>query len=124
MDILILMLLFQIKHWYADFMIQTYEQTVKKGIYFDYVGMSHSLDHMYGTLIALLIFNIFVPLSIISVIVVTILEGLAHYHIDWFKVKFGSKDLTKPLFWNQFGMDQMAHQLTYLIAVWYLLIFK
>jgi len=123
MEILLLMLMYQIKHWYADFMIQTYEQTVKKGIYFDPIGMSHSLDHAYGTAVVLLLFNIFHPLSIVSVVLVTVLEVLAHYHIDWFKVKFGSKDLTKPIFWCQFGMDQLAHQATYIAAVWYLLVF-
>jgi len=30
MDILLLLILLQVKHWYADFKIQTYMQTVKK----------------------------------------------------------------------------------------------
>jgi hypothetical protein len=55
-------------------------------------------------------------------IAVTLVEGLAHYHIDWLKVKYGIKDNTKPLFWNQFGMDQLAHQLCYLVMVWYILV--
>jgi hypothetical protein len=85
--------------------------------------MSHSLDHTYGTAVVLLLFNIFYPLNFFSAVLVTVLEGLAHYHIDWVKVKYGSKDMFKPLFWNQFGMDQLAHQLTYIVAVWYLLVF-
>jgi hypothetical protein len=122
MDILILFLLMQIKHWYADFMIQTYAQTVKKGIYRDLVGISHSLDHIYATLIVLLSFNIFVPLGIERIFIITFFEGLAHYHIDWVKVRFGCKDITKPLFWNQFGLDQLAHQITYISMVWFFLV--
>ena len=47
MEILALLLLFQIKHWYADFKIQTYMQTVKKGVWLDPVGISHTLDHVW-----------------------------------------------------------------------------
>jgi hypothetical protein len=121
MEILILLLLLQIKHWYADFAIQTYAQTVRKGIYRDPIGISHTVDHIYTTLIVLLAFNFFVPLSPLAIIVAAIVEGITHYHIDWIKVHFGCKDSTKPLFWNQFGQDQLAHQATYLWMVWYLL---
>ncbi len=124
MEILALILLLQIKHYYADFAIQTYAQTVRKGIYRDPVGISHSVDHVWTTLVALLVFDIFVvPLELFDMIAVALLEGIVHYHIDWTKVKFGTKDNTKPMFWNQFGMDQLAHQACYLVMVWYLLVF-
>lgn len=122
MDILFLLFLLQTKHYYADFAIQTYQQTVRKGIYRDPVGISHSVDHVYTTLIALLIFNIVFPLSAASIILVAFIEGIIHYHIDWLKVHYGCKDLTKPLFWNQFGIDQLAHQITYIIMIWYLVL--
>ena len=60
MSILFLMLLLQIKHCYADFMVQTYAQTVRKGIYRDPVGISHSVDHIWTSMLALLIFAFFV----------------------------------------------------------------
>jgi hypothetical protein len=122
MEILFLLFLLQIKHWYSDFKIQTYVQTVRKGIYRDLIGISHSLDHVWTTLIALVIFSLFFPLDPLMILIVAFLEGLAHYHIDWIKVRYGCKDNTKPLFWNQFGLDQLAHQVTYLIMAWYLLI--
>jgi len=53
MDILVLLLFLQIKHWYADFKIQTYMQTVKKGVWLDPIGISHSFDHAWCTLVAL-----------------------------------------------------------------------
>ena len=122
MDILALFLVLQIKHYYADFVIQTYQQTVRKGIYRDLCGISHSLDHIWCSMVALFIYSFFHSISLGDVILVSFLEGLIHYHIDWIKVRYGIKDLTKPLFWNQFGMDQLAHQITYLGMVAYLVL--
>jgi len=120
MKVLFLLLLLQIKHYYADFAIQTYSQTVRKGIYRDIVGISHSLDHVIATLIVLLTFSLFYPISAGAIFIVSFIEGIIHYHIDWTKVRFGTKDITKPLFWNQFGLDQLAHQITYLLMALYL----
>jgi hypothetical protein len=122
MTILILLFLLQLKHCYADFVLQTYMQTVKKGVWLDPVGISHTTDHMYCTLAILVLFSFFVPLSVYSIILITIIEGLVHYLVDFTKVKYGSKDNTKPIFWTQFGLDQLAHQATYLWMVWYLLV--
>lgn len=122
MEILFLLLLLQIKHWYADFKVQTYIQTVKKGEWLNPIGVSHSLDHLCGTLVALIIFNFFIPLSAVLILAVAAVEGVAHYLIDYTKVKYGCKDNTKPLFWNQFGLDQLAHQVCYLLIVAVLLV--
>ena len=123
MEILLLILLLQIKHWYADFKIQTYMQTVKKGVWLDPVGLSHTADHIWCSFVVLLIFNLLIPLSITAMILAVFAEGIIHYLVDFTKVKYGCKDNTKPLFWNQFGLDQLAHQTCYLIMAWYLLIF-
>jgi hypothetical protein len=122
MEILALLLLFQIKHWYADFKIQTYMQTVKKGVWLDPIGISHTLDHIWTSLVCLFIFSFFYTIPAITIIAVAILEGVYHYMIDYTKVKYGCKDNTKPLFWNQFGLDQLAHQTSYLVIVWYILL--
>jgi len=118
MEILLLMLLLQIKHCYADFVIQTYAQTVHKGIYRDPIGISHTVDHIWTSLVAFLIFSFFVPTNPFTVMWICIVEGILHYHIDWIKVKYGCKDHTKPLHWAQFGYDQLAHQVTYLWMIW------
>lgn len=122
MEILILCLLLQVKHCYADFYLQTYMQTVKKGVWLNPIGISHTTEHIYCSLIVLLAFSFFVPLNVSAILSVSIIEGLIHYFVDFTKVKYGSKDQTKPIFWTQFGLDQLAHQLTYLWMVWYLLI--
>lgn len=115
MDILFLLLLLQLKHYYADFVIQTYAQTVRKGIYKDLCGISHSLDHVWTSLVALLIYDAVVGIPLWCLAVIPIAEGIAHYHIDWLKVRYGTKNMQSPLFWNQFGLDQLAHQITYLV---------
>lgn len=122
MEILALLFLFQIKHWYADFKIQTYMQTVKKGVWLDPIGISHTVDHIWTTLVCLLLFSLYHPIAASTMLLVAILEGVYHYMIDFIKVKHGCKDNTKPLFWNQFGLDQLAHQTSYLVIVWYILL--
>lgn len=122
MEILILILLLQIKHCFADFFLQTYSQTVKKGVWLDLVGISHTVEHAYCSLIALVFFNLFFPLSVLTILTVVLVESIIHYLVDYGKVKYGSKDNTKPIFWTQFGLDQLAHQLTYIWMVWILLV--
>jgi hypothetical protein len=122
MEILALLLLLQIKHCYADFYLQTYQQTVKKGVWGDPIGISHTLEHMYCSAVAIVLFSFFVSVNAFYVIAAVLLEGVAHYVIDYSKVKYGSKDNTKPIFWTQFGLDQLAHQLTYVWMIWFLLI--
>jgi hypothetical protein len=122
MEILLLLTLLQIKHWYADFKIQTYMQTVKKGVWLDPIGISHSIDHAWCTLVALLVFGFFYPISASAMLLVAAIEGVIHYFIDYTKVKYGCKDNTKPLFWNQFGLDQLAHQICYLLIAFFLLV--
>lgn len=122
MEILALLMLFQLKHYYADFVIQTYMQTVKKGVWLHPCGISHSLDHVWTTLVILMVFNFIYPLSIVQIMLVGAIEGFIHYMIDFTKVKYGNKDMTKPVFWNQFGLDQLAHQITYIVITAYLLI--
>jgi hypothetical protein len=119
MEILLLLLLLQVKHWYADFKIQTYMQTVKKGVWLDPIGISHTLDHIWTTLIVLFIFSFLHPITITAIVVIAVCEGIYHYMVDYTKVKYGCKDNTKPLFWNQFGLDQLAHQASYLAIAAY-----
>jgi hypothetical protein len=122
MEILALLTLLQIKHWYADFKIQTYMQTIKKGVWLDPVGISHTMDHIWCSLVALFVFSVIFPINVSLVIPIVFVEGILHYTIDYTKVKYGCKDNTKPLFWNQFGLDQLAHQVCYMAMAYILII--
>lgn len=122
LQLLLLTALLQCKHFYADFVLQTYLQTVKKGVWLNPIGISHSLEHGICTLIALLLFCFFVPVSAAVMALITLVEITIHYIIDYSKVRYGSKDQSKPIFWTQFGLDQLAHQLTYLAMIWYIVL--
>lgn len=122
LQLLFLMALLQIKHCYSDFVLQSYMQTVKKGEWLNPVGVSHSIEHGICTLVVLMLFCFFVPITVSAMIAVTILEVISHYLIDFGKVKYGCKDTTKHVFWSQFGLDQLLHQLTYIAMIWYIIL--
>ena len=109
----ILILLF-FKHFIFDFVLQTKSMILYKGIYGHWYGIKHSLYHGLATILILILFNVQ------SAIMLGILEFIAHYHIDWIKVKFGSKNISTDRFWIEFGLDQFAHSITYLIIVMYI----
>ena len=118
MEILIILIWLQIKHWAVDFVLQTNEQVQGKGIYGNPVGISHSLEHVIGTLIALLIASFYVSgLYAGLIILAAIVDGIVHYHIDWAKMNWGNRDITTKEFWNHLGLDQMAHQICYLFLL-------
>lgn len=105
----IILLLFQAKHWYIDFVNQSEEEVKHKGIYFDWRGVKHSVKHGIGTYIILIPF-----INIEWTLYLAAIDFLIHYHIDWIKMKFGERDISKPAFWAQLGFDQFAHQVTYI----------
>jgi hypothetical protein len=44
-------------------------------------------------------------------------DGLTHYHIDWTKMNYGNRDIMNEQFWCHLGLDQMAHQIVYIMLV-------
>lgn len=114
MDAIVIMLLLQIKHWFVDFWIQSYQQTVCKGIYGNPIGLSHTIEHVIGTLAALLIASMFMPIAVWVILLIAFLDLIIHYHVDYVKMHYGIKNSATTRFWREFGLDQLAHQLTYL----------
>jgi len=112
--IFITLALLFIKHWYIDFVIQTDEEVKHKGIYGNWTGIVHSLKHGLATLIIFIAVDVSVGIAL----AIALLDIVIHYHVDWTKMNFGNRDITTPQFWNHLGLDQLAHYLTYLIAVW------
>lgn len=116
---LVILILLQIKHWYVDFVDQTNEEVISKGIYGDAQGIAHSAKQGLGTLFALLAvtgveFFFYVALLAVA-------DAVIHYHIDWSKINLNKKynyTVENPKFWMWLGADQLAHQLTYIWIVW------
>ena len=113
-SIFVLLALLFIKHWVVDFVIQTQAEVDNKGTYGHADGIVHSLKHGVGTFIVFWAFVADWPFAV----VVGAIDMFIHYHIDWIKMRFGTKDMYCKQFWRQFGLDQLAHALTYIMLVW------
>lgn len=118
--IFLLMLLLQTKHFVIDFLWQTQDEVMHKGIYGNKIGAMHSFKHAVAT------FLIFGMLSPTKSAVLALLDFILHYHIDWAKMNINYKFSLTPKdskFWNLLGLDQFLHQLTYVLLI-YLSIIK
>jgi hypothetical protein len=115
-SILLLLVLLQIKHWYVDFVNQSNFEIASKGIYGDSAGLKHSAKHGIGTLLCVTI--IVGPSYIAVAIILALLDFIVHYHIDWLKSNYGRKDISQKSFWIDLGLDQMMHQLTYILIAY------
>jgi hypothetical protein len=108
--IIAILFMLQIKHWYVDFVNQTDEEVKYKAEYLDWRGITHSLKHGFGTVFVFLLF-----MDTEYALMFGALDFLLHYHIDWAKMNWGNRDIGSKEFWNHLGLDQMAHQFTYLL---------
>lgn len=111
-SVILIFFLLTLKHFIIDFILQTERQVQTKGILFHPVGFSHSLEHGIWTAV---IFNFFIPFE--YAILFGYAETPIHYTVDFLKMRFGCRDITKKLFWFQLGLDQFAHYLTYIIFI-------
>ena len=107
------LILLQIKHWYIDFVNQTEEEVKHKGIYLDWRGIKHSAKHGVATFVILWIVLDWTEIDLAFALATV--DFLLHYHIDWLKMNYGNRDIRTPQFWNHLGLDQMAHQIVYII---------
>ena len=114
--LIITLILLQVKHWYIDFVNQSNIEVASKGIYGDFHGLMHSVKHGAATMFCILV--VVTPAYMLFAIICGFLDFLVHYHVDWLKMNYGNRDITTPAFWNHLGLDQMAHQLTYLFIVY------
>lgn len=109
--IILLMVLFVIKHFICDFWLQFPYMIDEKGIYGADGGRHHALMHTAGTFLVLAC----AIYSIEAAVILAFLDGIVHYHIDWVKSKL-SQGLTPAdsKFWILLGADQALHYLTYI----------
>ena len=115
-SIFILLALLFLKHWYVDFVNQSQQEIDGKGTYGNLDGLAHAAKQGLGTIFVMLLVGIDPAVSVIW----GAIDMIIHYHIDWIKMHFGTNDSTKKEFWTQFGLDQLAHALTYIGLVWLL----
>ena len=114
--VFILLALFGIKHFIADFVMQYDYMLREKGIYGAEGGIHHAIVHASFTFLILMFFcsdaHVVIPLSFADFIL--------HYHIDYFKQQL-NRGLTSAdrQFWVWLGADQALHYLTYVGIISY-----
>lgn len=101
-----------VKHWYFDFYRQTEAELQFKGTYGHPKGITHSLKHGAATALVFAATTLN-PLTLIT----GAIDAVLHYHIDYAKMRFGNQDASTKQFWNHIGLDQLAHNLTYVALV-------
>jgi Protein of unknown function (DUF3307) len=120
--VLLAMLIFQIKHFLCDFVLQTSQQVRYKGVYFHPAGLLHAGLHAVGSLPALLILS-HSPELIGGLM---LFEFVLHYHVDWVKARLDTTmrlNDQSSVYWMIFGIDQLVHQLTYVGMIYLVLHF-
>jgi hypothetical protein len=109
--VFILLALFGIKHFIADFLMQYEYMLREKGIYGAEGGLHHAAVHAALTFLILTFFLH----SANDIILLALADGVIHYHIDWAKQQLNKGlSTTDRMFWVWMGADQGLHYLTYI----------
>lgn len=111
---LALILLLQVKHVLADFILTSGYIIQNRWIYGHPGGLLHVAIHVAGSLVAFLIAGLPGLGVLLGLLIV---EALLHYHIDWTKDNLTRRYALTPKdakFWWAMGIDQGLHQATYL----------
>jgi hypothetical protein len=110
--LLVLLCGFQIKHFIADYLLQTPKMLAEKGEIGALGGYMHAAVHVIGSAIVLAVAGTKLPI----LIALLAAEFVVHYALDFFKAYYGrgvhSSDQPAK-FWALHGLDQFLHQLTY-----------
>ena len=116
--VILLLALFGVKHFICDFLLQYPYMLAQKGSYGAIGGIAHAITHAVGTLIVLVLVLPWGLSAHIAALILSIFDGVAHYHIDWAKQQL-NKGLTVAdrMFWVWFGADQGLHYLTYIAII-------
>lgn len=113
--ILILLIALVIKHFIADFLLQTPFMYMNKGTYGHLGGVYHAFIHACFTVLILLI------LGSSNWLYLSLADFVIHYHMDWFKTWHCNKQRYTPNdfpYWFWLGFDQLVHYLTYILIIW------
>lgn len=121
-DIFLLLILFQLKHFIADFPLQTYYMLGKmQRTNWIKPLAAHAAVHAY---ITFLITSISINPHSKLVLILPIADFIVHFIVDRIKA---SPDLggrftpNQPYFWWILGLDQMTHHLTHYVFIYFII---
>ncbi|MFT6676963.1 MAG: hypothetical protein ACJAVM_003172 [Sulfitobacter sp.] len=115
--VLTLLILLEVKHLFADFFMQTPRMLSGRARYAHLGRAQHAGVHALLSFLALMALGG----AWGFVVLLCVLELVVHYHIDWLKGLHSEKTGYTPAdpgYWRAFGVDQLAHQLTYVAMIW------
>ena len=102
----------QVKHFVADYVLQSGWIIRSKGDLRRAGGYAHAAVHVAGTIPGLVLFG----LGGTTIIVLALGEFVIHFLIDHLKAVHARSrpaDVTTRAYWAAHGFDQLLHQLTY-----------
>jgi hypothetical protein len=110
---LLVLIVLLVKHYVVDFPLQVEYQWKNKGTFGHPGGLIHAGSHGLGTMIVLgMVFGVGYW---VFAFVMGVFDAVTHYFIDYAKMNYGCRDIENPKFWNHLGLDQLAHQMVYII---------
>jgi len=111
--VIVLLALFGIKHFLADFLWQFPYMVQDKGQYGGPGGMTHAFIH--GVLTFFVVIGFVRPEDAVTI---ALIDSAVHYHIDWAKTNLSQGlGITDHRYWVWFGLDQTLHYLTYIAII-------
>lgn len=110
--ILTFLVLIQVKHYFADFRWQTGEMLANKDVLLNPAAMAHAGLHAALSVPVMVLSGLGGPGLIVAL---ALAEFFVHHVIDWTKANLQKRndDLANAGFWRLVGLDQAAHQMTY-----------
>lgn len=115
-DVVLLFIAFFVKHFLADFPLQTPWMIREKGHWGKLGGIAHSGVHAILTVVVLSLFSIGPTVAASA----GALDFVLHYCIDALKMyasKIKGWTPADKQFWNAIGLDQLMHYMTYALIV-------
>jgi hypothetical protein len=111
--VIILLALFGIKHFLADFLWQFPFMVRDKSQYGAQGGMTHASIHGILTFFVLIGF-----VRSEDAVTLALIDSAVHYHVDWAKTNLSrGLSIQDRKFWIWFGLDQTLHYLTYIAII-------
>lgn len=117
LTILLLFALLQAKHTLADYFMQTQRMLSNRAVYAHFGRVQHAGIHAALSLLVALIVGL--PFSV--AVAFFAIDAVVHFHIDWIKGAYSERTGDGPDskgYWRAFGIDQLAHHLTYIGMIW------
>jgi len=108
----VMLLIFQVKHFVADYLLQPRWMLYGKGDLRKPGGYVHAGVHALGSLPAFFVAG----LSIAQIAAFAAAEFVIHYAIDFAKAQLSRNSKAGPTthaYWAMHGADQLMHQFTY-----------